>query len=110
MDLMAVNHDDGPVPLYVHTAQRILRELRLQQQECGGRFRYDDFKARLMDSGLTPAQLGPLNQRLGILESFMPTSQVPGPTRGEQGKQRKSNARMGTDWAPRVCDRRAFRI
>ena len=35
-------------------------------------FDYQDFKERILDSGLTPAQLAPLSQRLETLESFMP--------------------------------------
>jgi hypothetical protein len=36
LDLMAVGQDKGPVPLYMHTVQRILREMRLLQQESLG--------------------------------------------------------------------------
>lgn len=75
LDLMAVNRDD-PMPLYLHSVTRILRELRIVQQETSGAFNYADFKRRIMDVGLTPMQLGPLQQRLDTLESFMPSSQT----------------------------------
>jgi hypothetical protein len=32
LDLMAVKSDDGPMPLYLHTVYRILREMRMEQQ------------------------------------------------------------------------------
>jgi len=72
---MAVKNDDG-VPLYIHTIFRILREMRIIQQDSGGKFDYVEFKSQLMASGLSPAQLGPLLQRMNTLESFMPKSQV----------------------------------
>ena len=108
MDLMAVSQDDGPVPLYMHTVCRILREMRLQQQEYGGKFDYNVFKTRLMDSGLTPAQLGPLSQRLEALESFMPAPQVERLSKGKAHKERKS--KRGTDWKPKVCTYSALEI
>jgi hypothetical protein len=70
IEMMAINNSEA-VPLYVHTIYRILREMRVEQQELGKRFDYTKFKVKLMDSGLTPAQLGLLNQRLDTMESFM---------------------------------------
>ncbi|KAH6675878.1 hypothetical protein B0J14DRAFT_691998 [Halenospora varia] len=75
IDLMALTSSET-VPLYVHTIYRILREMRVVQQEVGGKFSYREFKRQVMDSGLSPAQLGPLHQRLDTLESFMPKAQV----------------------------------
>ncbi|PYI24949.1 hypothetical protein BP00DRAFT_441139 [Aspergillus indologenus CBS 114.80] len=72
LDLMAVGQENGPIPLYMHTVQRILREMRIVQQATNGEFDYQEFRRRVMVSGLTPAQLEPLKQRLDILESFMP--------------------------------------
>lgn len=71
-DLMAVHQDDGPMPLYLHAVSRILREMRLEQQATGGSFEYDKFKEKLEECEMTPMQLGPLNMRLDMLESFMP--------------------------------------
>ena len=71
LDLMAVSQNDGPMPLYLHTLYRILREMRIEQQEDGTAFDYQSFLSRLMDTTMSPAQLGPLNQRLDMLESFM---------------------------------------
>jgi hypothetical protein len=39
LDLMAVSQDDGPVPLYLHTVCRILRNMRVRQQEAGRKVR-----------------------------------------------------------------------
>lgn len=44
---MAVRSNDGPTPLYLHTATRILQEMRLEQQETGGTLNYGEFKRRL---------------------------------------------------------------
>ncbi|XHG06018.1 hypothetical protein AWENTII_009229 [Aspergillus wentii] len=92
MDLMAVGQDDGPMPLYMHTVQRVLREMRIVQQRTQTGFDYQEFKRRMRSSNLTPAQLEPLSQRLATLESFM--SQPQG---GLSGGKEKSIPR-GTDW------------
>ncbi|KAJ5982484.1 hypothetical protein N7451_012584 [Penicillium sp. IBT 35674x] len=95
LDLMAVGQDNGPLPLYMHTVQRILREMRVEQQNLGAGFDYAGFKSRILDSGLTPGQLEPLKQRLDTLESFMPPQQVfPNP-----GKKIKAK-RWGSGWMP----------
>lgn len=73
---MAVGQDDGPMPLYMHTVKRILRDMRIVQQAMATGFDYRDFKERILNSALTPAQREPLTQRLETLESFMPESQV----------------------------------
>ncbi|RAL09215.1 uncharacterized protein BO97DRAFT_459399 [Aspergillus homomorphus CBS 101889] len=93
MDLMAVGQED--VPLYMETVKRILREMRITQQVRGGGFNYKYFKARVVNSGLTPAQMGPLNQRLETLESFMPSAQTVGLAR-----TKKSPSDAGTEWKP----------
>ncbi|PYI17564.1 hypothetical protein BO99DRAFT_463114, partial [Aspergillus violaceofuscus CBS 115571] len=72
LDLMAVGQENGPIQLSMHTVQRILREMRIVQQATNGEFDYQEFRRRVMVSGLTPAQLEPLKQRLDTLESFMP--------------------------------------
>jgi hypothetical protein len=93
LDLMAVNQDDGPMPLYMHTVKRILREMRTLQQQCGSTFNYNDFKQQVIDSPLTPAQVEPLKQRLDILESFMPKEQV-----DISKKRKKDPARKRPQW------------
>jgi hypothetical protein len=87
LDLMAVSRDDGPMPLYLHAIYRILRDMRIAQQETNGAFSYAEFKRQVMDMTMTPAQLGPLNQRLDTLESFM--------SKVDTGKK-------GNDWTPKV--------
>ncbi|KAF4806950.1 hypothetical protein CGCSCA5_v013895 [Colletotrichum siamense] len=68
-DLMAVG--EGTIPLYMHVINRILREMRIEQQNLGVPFKYKTFKKRLSEADLTPAQRSPLSQRLDTLESFM---------------------------------------
>lgn len=95
LDLMAVGQDNGPIPLYMHTVQRILRQMRMTQQSQGTSFNYTEFKQKVMDSGLLPGQLEPLRQRLESLESFMPLQQA-----AVFGK--KESKRQGTDWNQKV--------
>ncbi|RKF60820.1 putative p-loop containing nucleoside triphosphate hydrolase [Erysiphe neolycopersici] len=97
LDLMAVNTEDGPMPLYLHSINRILRELRLQQQTNDTQFNYSEFKSKVMSSGLTATQLAPLNQRLDTLESFMPKSQTTQNAWSRQNLLSKSQER-GNEW------------
>lgn len=69
-DLMAVG-EGGSMPLYLHVVNRILRDMRIQQQRTGSGFSYKTFKDLLDCEDLTPAQRNPLGQRLDTLESFM---------------------------------------
>lgn len=100
LDLMAVGQDKGPVPLYMHTVQRILREMRLLQQEHASHFDYQEFKKRVLGSDLLPGQLEPLKQRLETLESFMPSQQAK-PASGPNLKKAKSQS-AGSSWTPKV--------
>ena len=76
LDLMAVG--DGTSPLYMHVIQRILRGMRIAQQE--GKtirpFNYAEYRKKIENEGLAPAQLAPLNQRLETLKSFMVKKRV----------------------------------
>ncbi|GLB07601.1 hypothetical protein AtubIFM57258_002949 [Aspergillus tubingensis] len=98
MDLMAVSQGDGELPLYMHTAKRILREMRTSQQETQSGFDYKAFKNKILDSGLTPGQLEPLKQRLEMLESFMPQSQVTKATY----KRAQTLPKQGSLWEPKA--------
>ncbi|WQF90492.1 Putative P-loop containing nucleoside triphosphate hydrolase [Colletotrichum destructivum] len=69
LDLMAVG--EGGMPLYLHVVNRVLRDMRLEQQRNGQDFSYSSSKKKLDQEDLTPAQRGPLSQRLDTLESFM---------------------------------------
>ncbi|KMP05412.1 hypothetical protein CIHG_10017 [Coccidioides immitis H538.4] len=91
---MAVGQYDGPMPLYMHTLKRILQEMRISQQQLGTKFNYREFKKMVMESGLTPAQLEPLKQRLDTLESFMPQTQI------AAYKNIGKNIAGGSDWRP----------
>ncbi|KAM0249659.1 hypothetical protein ACHAQJ_008956 [Trichoderma viride] len=96
MDLMAVSSiQGGGVPLYLHVVQRILRDLRIEQQESNTTFNYREFKKRLMDETLAAGQLQPLQQRLETLESFMVKEQV-------MLRTSKQNQGKGIDWEPKV--------
>lgn len=103
---MAVSKDDGPMPLYMHTVKRILKEMRMVQQATGETFCYSRFKDLIMDCELSPAQLGPLNQRLDTLESFMPNDQtIFGSTAARKGKGKGNGQRVeqvGNDWSSQV--------
>ncbi|KAI1490212.1 hypothetical protein F5X96DRAFT_694949 [Biscogniauxia mediterranea] len=103
LDLMAVG--DGNMPLYLHVLQRILREMRIEQQQQPSwqtsSFRYGEFKKRLLDEALTGQQMAPLHQRLDTLESFMVkehTTLSQAPPSGVR-KQTKPIP-GGTDWTP----------
>lgn len=76
-DLMAVNSTAGDsAPLYIAIVQRILRELRISQQQLGGGFNYTAFRQAVNNSPLLPGQKMPLEQRLETLESFMVKEQT----------------------------------
>ncbi len=80
LTLMAVDRTDAAPPLYMAAVTRILRDLAAgaadddgaaEAADALGSFDYGEFKRRLGAAGLTPAQLGPLKQRLEQLESFL---------------------------------------
>jgi hypothetical protein len=103
LDLMAVSHDDGPMPLYMHAVYRILREMRIEQQETGVSFSYANFKSRVAETAMTPAQLSPLTQRLETLESFMPETQIRGTEGTKLRGKAKAASQHGNNWTSKVC-------
>lgn len=106
LDLMAVSQDDGPMPLYLHAINRILREMRMVQQATNGTFNYAKFKRLVADTDMTPGQLAPLTQRLDTLESFMPKSQTQSNLKDSTRKQQDEG---GNDWTVKVCESSLFR-
>ncbi|KAJ1325547.1 DNA double-strand break repair helicase HerA and related ATPase [Microdochium nivale] len=121
LDLMAAG--DGGLPLYMHVVQRILRDMRVQQQQeslqlatagvvgAPGRFNYAEFKRLIASENLQPQQSMCLYQRLDTLESFMVTEQTARrerlaqnmSTKGAVGMKKKINhvgnvRKPGTDW------------
>ncbi|RYP12399.1 hypothetical protein DL767_011310 [Monosporascus sp. MG133] len=103
LDLMAVK-EGGNMPLYLHVVSRILRELRLEQQNTNSAFKYAAFGRKIRDERLTIAQRNPLIQRLDTLESFMVKEQVEAPLASLQGNgQQKgpANKNIGNDWTPK---------
>lgn len=98
MELMAVNQEDCQLPLYLHAIKRILREMRIEQQDTNGSFKYAKFKETVMNYPMSQGQQGPLNQRLDTLESFMPKSQTDLKANGK-----KKTTVKGTGWTITVC-------
>ncbi|CZS94340.1 hypothetical protein WAI453_013074 [Rhynchosporium graminicola] len=98
LELMAVKNGE-PVPLYIHTIYRILREMRTVQQASGTQFNYREFKSQVMDSSLAPTQLVPLQQRLDALESFMPKIQVHSNQKGKRKEKLQAPNRDKKDWS-----------
>lgn len=66
----------GGIPLYLHVVSRILRDMRIAQQQTNSAFDYKAFKTAISKESLTEGQLLPLQQRLETLESFMVTEQT----------------------------------
>jgi len=92
LDLMVVRGKE--MPLYMHVVNRVLREMRIEQQKTGSAFSYRNFKQRMEDEDLTSQQSSPFKQRLDTLESFMPR-----PVVNAKGKRLKPR---GNDWTPKV--------
>lgn len=94
------------MPLYMHVVNRVLRELRLRQQQTGESFDYRAFKALLAREDLTDGQRVPLSQRLETLESFMAPPQEANVTQQKKKKKAVAAAAVskppGNDWAPRA--------
>ncbi len=94
----------GNLPLYLHVVQRILRDLRVDQQSAGTGFTYTAFKRMLASENLTDMQLAPLKQRLDTLESFMVESQAKAYNMFanlQASKSKRPAAAKGTSWTPR---------
>ncbi|KAI0391081.1 hypothetical protein F5Y17DRAFT_441937 [Xylariaceae sp. FL0594] len=90
LELMAFDKNQ---PLYAQVIQRILRDMRLAQQQQQGRgaqFHYLTFKNALAAEQLMTEQSKALRQRLDTLQSFLVQSQVDPKAAGKKTK--------GTDW------------
>ncbi|KAF2662936.1 hypothetical protein K491DRAFT_584523 [Lophiostoma macrostomum CBS 122681] len=79
------------IPTTVLTILMILRDMAIETKGAGP-FNYTHFKNRLFATTFAPAQSGPMDQRLKLLESLMPPadSHLPPPPRR---KPRKSKAK-----------------
>lgn len=85
MSLMSVKGSPSQ-PLYMAVVTRILKELRIKDQQTpGAHFNYRVFRQMLDKEDLTDHQRVPLDQRLDNLESFMAMKRQP-----------------GNDWTPRA--------
>ncbi|ORY67472.1 uncharacterized protein BCR38DRAFT_337102 [Pseudomassariella vexata] len=100
LDLMAVG--EGNMPLYMHVVQRILRDMRMAQQEAGSTFKYTTFQQMIMQSDLTPLQRAPLQQRLDTLESYMFHEQVTRKLSLHGTMKSKQTREQATDWIPKA--------
>ncbi|KJZ68488.1 hypothetical protein HIM_12123 [Hirsutella minnesotensis 3608] len=106
LDLMAVSSiQGGGMPLYLHVVTRVLREMRIRQQQTESPFDYKAFKLALSGEALTDGQFLPLQQRLETLESFMVQRQAaPDKSLKSKSKPRQGEScRMpekGNDWTP----------
>ncbi|KAI1342084.1 hypothetical protein F5Y15DRAFT_430534 [Xylariaceae sp. FL0016] len=94
LDLMAFV--DGNRPLYMCVIERILRDMRVAQQETGAGFSYATFIGLLNGETLTPDQRRPLDQRLDTLESFLVQK------RSTACGRLKKEKRTGTNWCPQA--------
>lgn len=95
LNLMAVGA--GNVPLCMHVVTRILREMRISQQNSGQPFKYSQFKATMNKEDLQVAQSVPLQQRLDTLESFMASSAILSKKQKKAMKTTEAN-----NWTPCV--------
>ncbi|KAM0348447.1 hypothetical protein ACHAP4_010962 [Fusarium culmorum] len=101
LDLMAVSSiQGGGMPLYLHVVGRILRDMRIAQQQTHSAFDYEAFKTAIAAESLTEGQLLPLQQRLENLESFMVTEQTC--TNGPASKPKKKSKEKGNTSAQGV--------
>lgn len=101
-DLMAIA-EGGSMPLYLHVVNRILRDMRIEQQRTGSGFSYQTFKRHLDKADLTPMQRGPLGQRLDTLESFMAEGKGENQGKGKtKGKDKDGKADNTAGWQPKV--------
>ncbi|KAI1491438.1 hypothetical protein F5X96DRAFT_631653 [Biscogniauxia mediterranea] len=91
LDLMSF--DKNP-PLYMHTVQRVLREMRIDQQKTGTAFKYQDFIKALDTAKMDGSQSGALRQRLENLETFMLPEQVK-QKKGSQPQPQKKKKKKG---------------
>ncbi|RBR09934.1 uncharacterized protein FIESC28_09680 [Fusarium coffeatum] len=98
----AASVQGGGMPLYLHIVSRILRDMRIAQQQSNLPFDYKAFKTALSTETLTAGQLLPLQQRLETLESFMITEQIiaNGSASRSKGKSREkeSTSSQGSKW------------
>ncbi|KAI9841639.1 MAG: hypothetical protein M1837_000486 [Sclerophora amabilis] len=74
MKLMAVKDSDGPIPLYMESLQKILREMA--KTSGGGPVDYDTFERKIGLEKLDAKQNGPLKLRQDLLKSFLDRQNV----------------------------------
>ncbi|KAM0199640.1 hypothetical protein ACHAQI_012014 [Fusarium lateritium] len=99
LDLMAVSSiQGGGMPLYLHVVSRILRDMRIKQQQNDSAFDYKAFKKAIENEDLTDGQLVPLQQRLETLESFMVASQTLMANPSVKSKEKANNDMQGESW------------
>ncbi|RDA89872.1 hypothetical protein CP533_6655 [Ophiocordyceps camponoti-saundersi (nom. inval.)] len=101
LDLMAISSiQGGGMPLYLHVVTRILRDLRIEQQQTGGTFNYAKFRSRIENEDMTPGQMAPLQQRLDTLQSFMVKEQVS--VNSLRRNKATTTTKRGINWEPKA--------
>jgi hypothetical protein len=94
------------MPLYLHVVSRILRDMRITQQQTDSAFDYKAFKQAIDRESLTDGQLVPLQQRLETLESFMVRSQTlmdnSSSKSKDKSKKKVDNIVEGESWSLHV--------
>ncbi|KAG8664114.1 hypothetical protein FPOAC2_10346 [Fusarium poae] len=99
LDLMAISSiKGGGMPLYLHVVSRILRDMRIAQQQTNSAFNYKAFKTAISTEPLTEGQLLPLQQRLETLESFMVAEQTCANGSASRSKEKGSTSTQGIKW------------
>ena len=73
MTLMTARNSDEAVPLYMKTVFQTLRNMAREPKRLSG-IDYGVFKSRVLARSLTSSQLGSLELRLDLLESFLALS------------------------------------
>ncbi|KAK3711425.1 hypothetical protein LTR37_009604 [Vermiconidia calcicola] len=86
LKLVAVSDQAGPVPLYLFSLRRVLREIAVEKK--GAAPNHLDFKAPLDVEPFTRDQLASLKLRLDLLESFMEGAAT-GETKGAARPKKK---------------------
>lgn len=68
--LMAIDSSDANPPLYMSILNTILKDMAIESGTTAG-IDYMKMKEKMQDAGLTPGQMGPLQLRYTLIESFL---------------------------------------
>ncbi|KAI9896756.1 hypothetical protein N3K66_008928 [Trichothecium roseum] len=112
LHLMGASIDNDSMPLYLHVVIRILRDLKMKLQQSNRGFDYAQFKLALQNEKFNQGQEVPLQQRLDVLESFIPQAQrlTSDPSKMKKAPQKPNltkgqtaeGLKEGIDWLPKA--------